>query len=209
MAQIHILDHPLILHKLGLMRDRQTGTKEFREASREIAMLMLYEATRDLPMKEVEIETPLAHAKISVISGKKLAFVPILRAGLGMVEGMLELIPNAKVGHLGIYRDPETMQPVEYYCKLPGDIASREVILVEPCLATGRSAVAAVQNLKDRGVQDIKLMCLITTAPGLDTIQAAHPDVEIFTTAIDAGLNEQGYIVPGLGDVGDRAYGTK
>ena len=209
MAQIHVMDHPLILHKLSLMRDRQTGVKEFREATREIAMLMCYEATRDLPIKEINIETPPAHAKARVISGKKIAFVPILRAGLGMVDGMLELIPAAKVGHLGLYRDPDTLQPVEYYAKLPVDIAERDVILIDPMVATGGSAAAAVSALKKRGVKHIKLMCLLATQKGLDVVQAEHPDVEIFTAAIDPELNEQGYIVPGLGDAGDRIFGTK
>ena len=211
MGTVHVMDHPLILHKLSLMRDSQTGVKEFREATREIAMLMCYEATRDLPLKEVEIqiETPLAHAKARVISGKKIAFVPILRAGLGMVDGMLELIPAAKVGHLGLYRDPETMKPVDYYCKLPVDIAERDVILIDPMVATGGSAAAAIQTLKDQGVQHIKLMCLLSTPTGIQAVQDAHPDVDIFVAAIDEGLNEHGYIVPGLGDAGDRIFGTK
>ena len=178
------------------MRDSQTGVKEFREATREIAMLMCYEATRDLPLKTIQIETPLAHAKARVISGKKIAFVPILRAGLGMVDGMLELIPAAKVGHLGLYRDPETMKPVDYYCKLPVDIAERDVILIDPMVATGGSAAAAIQTLKDQGVQHIKLMCLLSTPTGIQTVQDAHPDVDIFVAAIDEGLNEHGYIVP-------------
>lgn len=209
MAKIHVMDHPLILHKLSLMRDQQTGVKEFREATREIAMLMCYEATRDLPLKTIQIETPLAHAKVRVISGKKIAFVPILRAGLGMVDGMLELIPTAKVGHLGLYRDPETLKPVSYYCKLPSDIAEREVIVIDPMVATGGSAAAAVEMLKEKGVKNIKLMCLLATQTGLDTVQAAHDDVEIFVAAIDEGLNEHGYIVPGLGDAGDRIFGTR
>ena len=209
MANVHVMDHPLILHKLSLMRDSQTGVKEFREATREIAMLMCYEATRDLPLKTIQIETPLAHAKARVISGKKIAFVPILRAGLGMVDGMLELIPAAKVGHLGLYRDPETLQPVEYYCKLPVDIADRDVIVIDPMVATGGSAAAALQILKDKGVKNIKLMCLLSTPTGLEVVQKAHPDVDIFVAAIDEGLNEHGYIVPGLGHAGDRIFGTK
>lgn len=209
MAQIHVMDHPLILHKLSLMRDRQTGVKEFREATREIAMLMCYEATRDLPIKEISIETPLAHASARVISGKKIAFVPILRAGLGMLDGMLELIPAAKVGHLGLYRDPQSLKPVEYYAKLPVDIAERDVILIDPMVATGGSAAAAIDSLKARGVKHIKLMCLLSTQKGLDVVQKSHPDVEIFTAAIDPELNEDGYIVPGLGDAGDRIFGTK
>lgn len=203
------MDHPLILHKLSLMRDSQTGVKEFREATREVAMLMCYEATRDLPLKTIQIETPLARAKARVISGKKLAFIPILRAGLGMVDGMLELIPTAKVGHLGLYRDPDTMKPVEYYCKLPVDVAERDVIVIDPMVATGGSATAAVQTLKDRGVKHIKLMCLLATPVGLEAVQKAHPDVDIFVAAIDEGLNDHGYIVPGLGDAGDRIFGTK
>ena len=209
MAQIHVMDHPLILHKLSLMRDRQTGVKEFREATREIAMLMCYEATRDLPLKEINIETPLAHAKARVISGKKIAFVPILRAGLGMIDGMLELIRAAKVGHLGLYRDPDTLKPVEYYAKLPVDIAERDVIVIDPMVATGGSAAEAISALKKRGVKHIKLMCLLSTQEGLDVVQKEHPDVEIFTAAIDPELNEHGYIVPGLGDAGDRIFGTK
>lgn len=209
MSKVHVMNHPLILHKLTLMRDCQTGVKEFREATREISMLMCYEATRDLPLKTIQIETPLAHASARVISGKKLAFVPILRAGLGMVDGMLELIPNAKVGHLGLYRDPETLKPVDYYCKLPVDIAERDVILIDPMVATGGSAVAAIQMLKDRGVKNIKLMCLLSTPEGIEVVQKAHDDVDIFVAAIDEGLNEHGYIVPGLGDAGDRIFGTK
>ena len=209
MAKVHVMDHPLILHKLSLMRDRQTGVKEFREAAREIAMLMCYEATRDLPLKTIQIETPLAHSNARVISGKKLAFVPILRAGLGMVDGMLELIPNAKVGHLGLYRDPETLKPIDYYCKLPVDIAERDVIVIDPMVATGGSAAAAIQMLKDKGVKNIKLMCLLSTPEGIEVVQKAHDDVDIFVAAIDEGLNEHGYIVPGLGDAGDRIFGTK
>lgn len=209
MAQVHKMDHPLILHKLGLMRDKTTGVKEFREAVGEMAMLMCYEATRDLPMKEIEIETPLAHAKVQVISGKKLAIVPILRAGLGMVDGILSMIPTAKVGHIGLYRDPETFQPVEYYCKLPGDIAEREVIVIDPMVATGGSASAAIQFLKNYGVKHVKLMCILSTPQGIDQVCTDHPDVEIFVAGVDEKLNEQGYIVPGLGDAGDRIFGTK
>ena len=209
MGTVHVMDHPLILHKLSLMRDRQTGVKEFREATREIAMLMCYEATRDLPLKEVTLETPLAHAKARVISGKKIALVPILRAGLGMVEGMLEMIPAAKVGHMGMYRNPDTMQPIEYYCKLPNDINERDVLLLDPMLATGGSAVAAIDGLKRRGVKHIKLMNLIAAPEGVEAVQKAHPDVEIFVAAIDEKLNDHGYIVPGLGDAGDRIFGTK
>lgn len=206
---VHVMDHPLILHKLSLMRDKQTGVKEFREATREIAMLMCYEATRDLPLKTIEIETPVAHAKVRVISGKKIAIVPILRAGLGMVDGMLELIPTAKIGHLGMYRDPETLKPVSYYCKMPTDIAERDCLIVDPMLATGGSSAAGIQVLKDMGVKHIKLMCLIAAPEGLEVIQKDHPDVEVFVAAVDEKLNDHSYIVPGLGDAGDRIFGTK
>lgn len=209
MAEVHIMDHPLIQHKLTLMRDKTTGVKEFREAVSEIATLMCYEATRDLPLKEITIETPVAEAKVNVISGKKMAIVPILRAGLGMVDGMLSLIPAAKVGHIGLYRDPETLQPVEYYCKLPSDISERDVIVVDPMLATGGSATAAIQFLKNYGVKHIKLMCIIAAPQGVETVRKDHPDVEIFVAAVDEKLNEHGYIVPGLGDAGDRIFGTK
>ncbi len=209
MAAVHIMDHPLIQHKLTLMRDKTTGVKEFREAVSEIATLMCYEATRDLPLKEITIETPVALAKAQVISGKKMAIVPILRAGLGMVDGMLSLIPAAKVGHIGLYRDPETLQPVEYYCKLPSDIADRDVIVVDPMLATGGSASAAIQFLKNYGVKHIKLMNIIAAPQGVDAVHQDHPDVEIFVAAVDEKLNEHGYIVPGLGDAGDRIFGTK
>ena len=209
MKKVHILDHPLIQHKLSIIRDKTPGVKEFREVVNEIAMLMCYEATRDLPLKEVEIETPVAIAKTHVISGKKLAIVPILRAGLGMVDGMLSLIPAAKVGHIGLYRDPETLKPVEYYCKLPSDISERDVIIVDPMLATGGSASAAIQFLKNYGVKHIKLMNIIAAPEGVEVIQKEHPDVELFCAALDEKLNEHGYIVPGLGDAGDRIYGTK
>lgn len=209
MAQVHVMDHPLILHKLSLMRDKSTGVKEFREAAGEIAMLMCYEATRDLPLKEITIETPVAEAKVRIISGKKLAIVPILRAGLGMVDGMLNLIPTAKVGHIGLYRDPETLQPVEYYCKLPSDIEERDVIVVDPMLATGGSAVAAIQFLKNYGVKHIKLMNILAAPEGVAAVQKEHPDVEIFVAAVDEKLNDHGYIIPGLGDAGDRIFGTK
>ena len=209
MATVHEMDHPLIKHKLSLMRDKTTGVKEFREATREIAMLMCYEATRDLPLKEITIETPLSDARVHVISGKKIALVPILRAGLGMVEGMLEMTPAAKVGHMGLYRNPETLQPFEYYCKLLNDISECDVLLLDPMLATGGSAVAAIDGLKRRGVKHIKLMNLIAAPEGVSAVQKAHPDVEIFVAAIDEKLNDPGYIVPGLGDAGDGIYGTK
>ena len=209
MATVHEMDHPLIKHKLSLMRDKTTGVKEFREATREIAMLMCYEATRDLPLKEITIETPVSDARVQVISGKKIALVPILRAGLGMVDGMLEMIPAAKVGHIGLYRNPETLQPIEYYCKLPNDIQDRDVLLLDPMLATDGSAVAAIDGLTRRGVKHIKLMDLIAAPEGIEAVQKAHPDVEIFVAAIDEKLNDHGYIVPGLGDAGDRIFGTK
>jgi uracil phosphoribosyltransferase len=208
-GKVTILDHPLIQHKVSLLRDKNTGVKEFREMVEEIATLMCYEATRDLPLKEVEIETPVAVAKTKVISGKKLAIVPILRAGMGMVDGMLKLIPAAKVGHIGVYRDPETLKPVEYYCKFPKDIEEREVIVLDPMLATGGSAGAAIQMLKDKGVKNIKFMCIIAAQAGLDALKAEHPDVDIYIAALDQKLNEHYYIVPGLGDAGDRIYGTK
>ena len=205
----HIMNHPLIQHKLSLMRDKNTGVKEFREAVSEIAMLMGYEATRDLPLKEVEIETPVAVAKTKVLAGKKLAIVPILRAGLGMVDGMLNLIPAAKVGHIGLYRDPKTLEPVEYYCKLPPDVKERDVIVVDPMLATGGSASAAIQFLKNYGVKSIRFMCIIAAPEGVERLEREHPDVEIFCAAMDERLNDHGYIVPGLGDAGDRIFGTK
>lgn len=207
--KIMIMDHPLIQHKLTLLRDKTTGPKEFRELVSEIATLMCYEATRDLPLKEVEIETPVAVAKTKVIAGRKLAFVPILRAGLGMVDGVLCLVPAAKVGHIGLYRDPETLEAVEYYCKLPDDIQQREVIVVDPMLATGGSAIDAISLIKKRGVKKIKFMCIIAAPEGLKALEEAHPDVNIYCAALDDGLNEHAYIVPGLGDAGDRIFGTK
>ena len=209
MSKIHVFDHPLILHKLGIIRSKDTGVKEFREIISEIAMLMCYEATRDLPVEEVEIETPVAKAKAYRLAGKRLAIVPILRAGLGMVDGMLALIPSAKVGHIGLYRDPDTLEPVEYYCKLPQDIAGRDVIVVDPMLATGGSASAAVSFLKKRGCRSIRLMSIIGAPDGVRRMQADHPDVDIYVAAVDDRLNEHGYIVPGLGDAGDRIFGTK
>lgn len=209
MADVHVLDHPLIQHKLSLIRDESTGSKEFRELVEEVAMLMAYEVTRDFPLQEVEVKTPVAVAKTKMISGRKVGLVPILRAGLGMVDGMLRLIPAAKVGHVGLYRDPETLQPVEYYCKLPTDITERDLIVIDPMLATGGSAAAAITFLKDRGVKNIKLMCLIAAPEGIQAVQKAHADVDIFVAAVDERLNDHGYIVPGLGDAGDRLFGTK
>ena len=210
MSTVHVFDHPLILHKLSILRNENTGVKEFRELVSEIAMLMCYEATRDLPVEEVEIQTPVAKATVKRLSGKKLAVVPILRAGLGMVDGMLQLIPSAKVGHIGLYRDPETLAPVEYYCKMPPDISEREVIVVDPMLATGGSAIAACDFLKNKyGCKHIKLMCIIGAPEGIAAMQQAHPDIDIFVAAEDSHLNEHGYIVPGLGDAGDRIFGTK
>ncbi|MCG8499490.1 MAG: uracil phosphoribosyltransferase [Firmicutes bacterium] len=206
---VFIMDHPLIQHKISLIRDINTGVKEFRELVEEVATLMGYEVTRNLPLKEVEIETPVAIAKTKVISGKKLAIVPILRAGLGMVDGMLKLIPAAKVGHIGLYRDPESLEPVEYYCKLPTDVEERELIVIDPMLATGGSASAAIQFIKEKGVANIKIMCLIASPEGIERLCKDHPDVEIYCAAVDEKLNDHGYIVPGLGDAGDRLFGTK
>ncbi|MGI6698426.1 MAG: uracil phosphoribosyltransferase [Clostridiales bacterium] len=207
--RVHIMEHPLIQHKLSMIRDVNTGPKEFRELVEELSMLMAYEVTRDIPVEEVEIQTPLCKTKGKSISGKKLGIVPILRAGLGMVNGMLKLIPTAKVGHIGIYRDPETLQPVEYYCKLPPDIEERDLILLDPMLATGGSACAGIQFLKERGAKSIKLMCLIAAPEGIDAVCSAHPDVDIYTASVDEYLNDHAYIVPGLGDAGDRLFGTK
>jgi len=209
MGKIVITNHPLIQHKLTLLRDKNTGSKEFRSLVGEISMLMCYEATRDLPLQEVEIETPIAVAKTKVISGKKLAFVPILRAGLGMVEGVVALVPSARIGHIGLYRDPETLKPVEYYCKLPADINEREVIVLDPMLATGGSAVDAITLIKKREPKSIKFMGIIAAPEGLEMLSKAHPDVDIFCAALDEKLNEHGYIVPGLGNAGDRIFGTK
>lgn len=203
------MDHPLIKHKLSLIRDKNTGSKEFREMIGEIAMLMCYEATRDLPLQEVEIETPVSVAKTQVISGKKLAFVPILRAGIGMVDGVLRLVPAAKVGHIGLYRDPGSLKPVDYYCKLPGDIEERDVIVLDPMLATGGSAVQAIKLIKSNGVKSIKFMCIIAAPEGIKALTEAHPDVAVYCASKDERLNEDGYIVPGLGDAGDRLFGTK
>ena len=209
MGKVMVFDHPLIQHKVSLMRDKNTPVKEFRALAREVAMLMTYEVTRDLPTKEVELETPICPAKVKMLAGKKLAIIPILRAGLGFVDGMLEMIPSAKVGHVGLYRDPETHEPVEYYCKLPEDIDKRRVIIVDPMLATGGSAVATVDSVKKRGAKEISLMFLIAAPEGIEALTSAHPDVDIYIAARDQGLNENAYIVPGLGDAGDRIFGTK
>ena len=209
MAKIMVFDHPLIQHKVALMRMKSTACKEFRDLAREVAMLMTYEVTRDLPLEEVDIETPICPTKVKMLAGKKLAIVPILRAGLGFVDGMLEMIPSAKVGHVGLYRDPETHEPVEYYCKLPEDIDKRRIIIVDPMLATGGSAVAAVDFVKQRGAKEITFMCLIAAPEGIAALTTAHPDVDIYIAAKDERLNENAYIVPGLGDAGDRIFGTK
>ena len=209
MARTVIMDHPLIQHKIGIIRKKDTSSKEFREMISEIAMLMCYEATRELPLTDVEIETPICKTTVKELEGKKMAVVPILRAGLGMVEGMLAMIPAAKIGHIGLYRDPETLKPVEYYCKLPQDIEEREMIIVDPMLATGGSAVAAIDVLKSRGANSIKLVNLVAAPEGIAEVQKYHPDVDIYVAAIDEKLNDHGYIVPGLGDAGDRLYGTK
>ncbi|MBE6019765.1 MAG: uracil phosphoribosyltransferase [Clostridiales bacterium] len=209
MGKIMVFDHPLIQHKVSMMRDKNTTSKEFRDLAREVAMLMAFEVTRDLPTKDVDIETPICPATVKMLAGKDVAIIPILRAGLGFVDGMLEIIPNAKVGHVGLYRDPETHEPVEYYCKLPEDIDKRRVIIVDPMLATGGSAIAAVDFVKARGAKDISLMFLIAAPEGIDALTEKHPDVDIFIAAKDECLNENAYIVPGLGDAGDRIFGTK
>ena len=209
MEKVHILDHPLLQHKLSILRDENTGVKDFREVVSEIATLMCYEATRDLPLEEVEIKTPITTAKFKTIAGKKLAIVPVLRAGLGMVDGILTLIPSAKVGDIGLYRDPDTLEPVEYYCKMPNDIAEREVIILDPMLATGGSASAAIQFIKNYEVKNIKLMNIIAAPEGIQRVHHDHPDVDIYCAALDEKLNDHGYIVPGLGDAGDRIFGTK
>ncbi|MCC8140432.1 MAG: uracil phosphoribosyltransferase [Lachnospiraceae bacterium] len=209
MAKVMIMDHPLIQHKIGLIRRKETGSRDFRLLVGEIAMLMCYEATRDLKLKDVEIEMPICRMTARELEGKKLAVVPILRAGLGMVDGMLEMIPAAKVGHIGLYRNEETLEPVEYYCKLPQDCAERDVFVVDPMLATGGSSVAAIQMLKDKGVKKIRFMCIIAAPEGLERMKREHPDVDIYVGALDDHLNENGYIVPGLGDAGDRIFGTK
>ncbi|MGN1444801.1 MAG: uracil phosphoribosyltransferase [Eubacteriales bacterium] len=208
MSEFHVIDHPLITHKLSIMRNRKTGSKDFRELLNEIAMLMGYEVFRDLPLEEITIETPITKMKAKVVSGRKLAIVPILRAGLGMVDGLQSLVPVAKVGHIGMYRDPETHKPVEYYCKLPTDIGERLVVLVDPMLATGGSAVDALTKLKEHGCRNIRFMCLVAAPEGVKAVQEAHPDVDIYAAALDECLNEHAYIVPGLGDAGDRIFGT-
>ena len=209
MQRVFEFDHPLIQHKISMLRDKNTGTKEFRELVNEISMLMAYEVTRDMPLKEIEVETPVGLARAKVISGKKLGFVPILRAGLGMVDGMLSLLPMAKVGHIGLYRDPETLEPVECYCKLPIDATERDMVVLDPMLATGGSASAAIRFLKEKGITCIKLVCLIAARQGIERINRDHPDVDIYCAAVDDILNEHAYIVPGLGDAGDRLFGTK
>ncbi len=206
---VQVMEHPLIKHKISKMRDVETGSKEFREYVNEIAMLMGYEVTRDLPLMNIKVQTPLAIAQTQIIAGKKLAVVPILRAGLGMVDGMLKLMPNVKVGHIGLYRDHETLQPVEYYCKLPEDIQTRDVIVVDPMLATGVSSAAAIDLIKQKGAKNIKFVCIVAAPEGIKAIAEAHPDVEVYCGTVDEKLNENGYILPGLGDAGDRIFGTK
>ena len=209
MGKLVVVDHPLVQHKLSLMRDKNCGTKDFRQLLEEVGMLMAYEVTRSLPLREVEIETPIAKCRTKVLAGKKLGIVPILRAGLGMVDGVMNLVPAAKVGHIGIYRDPVTHMPVEYYCKLPPDVCERDLFVLDPMLATGGSSIAAIDILKERGCTSIKLVCLVGCPEGVQAVQEAHPDVDIYIAAIDEKLNENKYIVPGLGDAGDRLFGTK
>ena len=209
MGKIYVFDHPLIQHKVSQIRNKETSTKDFRQIVKEIAMLMTFESSRDLPLKEVEIETPICKTTVNVLEGEDVAVVPILRAGLGMVDGVLEIIPNAKVGHVGLYRDPETHEPVEYYCKMPEDIDKRKIFVTDPMLATGGSAVAAIDFVKQRGGKDIVFMCLISAPEGIEVLKKAHPDVDIYIAAKDECLNEHAYIVPGLGDAGDRIFGTK
>lgn len=209
MGKVYVFDHPLIQHKVALMRMKETSVKDFRQLAKEVAILMGFEATRDLPLKEVNIETPMCKAVVSMLDGEDIAIVPILRAGLGFVDGMLELVPNAKVGHVGLYRDPETHEPIEYYCKLPTDIDKRRIFVLDPMLATGGSAIAAIDFIKRRGGRDITFMCLIAAPEGIKALQDAHDDVDIYIAAKDERLNEKAYILPGLGDAGDRLYGTK
>lgn len=208
-GQVHVIDHPLVQHKLTMLRDERTGPKDFRDLTEELSMLMAYEVTRDMPTEAIEVRTPVAVTSGTAISGKKLAIVPILRAGLGMVPGILRLIPAAKVGHIGVYRDPDTLEPVEYYCKLPTDISERDVIIVDPMLATGGSAVAAIDFIKQRGAVSVKLMAVVAAPEGIERVHGAHPEVPIYVAAVDERLNEQAYIVPGLGDAGDRLFGTR
>lgn len=209
MSKVVVMDHPLIAHKIGIIRRKDTGTREFRDMVSEIGALITYEATKDLKLQDVEIETPICKTTVKELAGKKLAVIPILRAGLGMVEGVLTMIPSAKVGHIGLYRNEETLEPVEYYCKIPKDCSERDVFVVDPMLATGGSAIAAIQMLKNRGVKNIRFLCVIAAPEGVKKLQEAHPDVDIYIGALDEHLNENGYIVPGLGDAGDRIFGTK
>ena len=209
MSKVVVMDHPLIAHKIGIIRKKETGTREFREMISEIGTLITYEATKDLKLQDVEIETPICKTTVKELAGKKLAVIPILRAGLGMVEGVLTMIPSAKVGHIGLYRNEETLEPVEYYCKIPKDCDERDVFVVDPMLATGGSAIAAIQMLKDHGVKNMRFLCIIAAPEGVKKLQVAHPDVDIYIGALDEHLNENGYIVPGLGDAGDRIFGTK
>ncbi len=209
MSKVTVIDHPLVQHKLALLRDKETGTKAFRELVSELAMLMGYEVTRDLPLQEVEVETPITRASFKMLANEKLAVVPILRAGLGMADGMMNLIPHAKMGHIGLYRNPDTLMPTGYYCKLPDDIDQRDTIIVDPMLATGNSAIEAIRLIKNAGAKTIRLVCLISAPEGIYAIQKAHPDVDIYVASIDEKLNDHGYIVPGLGDAGDRLFGTK
>lgn len=209
MSNVHVFDHPLIQHKTTLMRKKETPVKDFRELVKEVSMLMAFEATRNLPLEDVEIETPMSKAKMKMLKGEDIAIIPILRAGLGMVDGMLALVPNAKVGHIGLYRDPDTHKPIEYYCKLPSDIEKREIFVLDPMLATGGSAAAAIDFIKEKGGKNISYLCIIAAPEGIEVLQKAHPDVDIFIAARDERLNADAYILPGLGDAGDRLYGTK
>ena len=209
MSKVTVIDHPLVQHKLALLRDKNTGTKQFRELVSELAMLMGYEVTRDLELRPVEIETPITTATFNMLANEKLSVVPILRAGLGMADGMMSLLPNAKMGHIGLYRNPDTLMPTSYYCKLPHDVEERDVIIVDPMLATGNSAIEAIRVIKEAGAKSVRLVCLISAPEGINAVQTAHPDVDVYVAAVDAHLNEHGYIVPGLGDAGDRLFGTK